>query len=69
MCHSAVLGAVDKLEEHRVGDVQPRKLVQSAGWKEYFASMVCLDTIRTGEHGNGIAPKVLVEAPRGTTAA
>ena len=58
----SVPGAVDELEEHGIRNVQPRELVQSTGWQEHFAAVVCVFTLRSGQHGNGIAAKVFVKA-------
>ena len=56
------LGTIYELEKHRVCDVKLSELVESRGWKEDLAAMVCLITLRSRHHGDGIAAVVLVEA-------
>jgi hypothetical protein len=57
MCLLPILFAVYQLEEHRVCDVQPGELVESARRKEHFAAVVCLFALRTRQHDNGIAAR------------
>lgn len=60
----AVLLPVDELEQHGIGDVHSGELVEGAGRKEHLAAVVCLFTFWARQHGDGVAAKVLVEAPR-----
>ena len=65
----AVLLAVDELEQHGVRDVHAGELVERAGRQEHLAAVVRLLALWAGQHGDGIAAKVLVEAPGRAAAA
>lgn len=54
--------AVDQLEKHRIGDVQPGKFLQSTGWEVYLATEVGVSTVRTRHHDYWVATVVFVEA-------
>lgn len=68
MSHS-LLRAVVQLEKHRVCNVKAGELVQCAGWHNDLATVVHVFSLGTGEHGNGIAAVVFIEATSGTTRA
>jgi len=59
--------AVDDLEQHRVGDVKLRELVESRGRQEELATMVGLFALRSRHHRDRIAAVVLVKAARPAT--
>ena len=42
--------------------MQPCKLVEGAGWKEHFAAVVRIFTVRPRQHGDGVAAEIFVEA-------
>ena len=66
MCAFA-LCAVDDLEQHRVGNVKLRELVEGRGRHEELAAMVGLLALRSGHHGDRIAAVVFIEAARPAT--
>lgn len=62
------LCAVYELEEHGVCDVEPGELVESRWRKKHFAAMVCVFSLGSGHHDDGVAAKVFVKAARRTAA-
>lgn len=56
-----LLRAIDKLKEHRIRDVESRKLVKSARGQEHLATMVRGVSLRPRHHRDRVAAEVLVE--------
>ena len=61
MCHR-LLGPVYQLEEHRVCDVQSSELVEGGRWHDDLAAMVHVLTLGSGQHSDGVAAVVFIEA-------
>jgi hypothetical protein len=61
MCAFA-LCAVDNLEQHRIGDVKLRELVEGRSRQEELATMVGLLALRSRHHSDRIAAVVFIEA-------
>jgi len=56
--------AVEKFEEHGVGDMKAGELIESGRREEDFAAMVCGWTLGAGHHYDRIAAVVFIEAAR-----
>ena len=61
MCALA-LCSVDDLEQHGIGDVELRELVEGRSRQEELATVIGLLTLRSRHHSDRIAAVVFVEA-------
>ena len=61
-----ILGPIDELKEHRIGNVQSGQLIESRGRHDDFAAVVDIFTLRAGKHGDGVAAIVFIEPTRRT---
>lgn len=64
-----ILGPIDQLKEHRIRDMQPCKLVESAGRHDYFSAVIHVLALWARKHDDGVATVIFIEAARGATRA
>lgn len=57
-----LLPPVYKLEHHRVRDVQSSEFIEGRRWHQDFPAVVHSFSLRAGQHDDGVAPVVFVEA-------